>query len=104
MKLSLLAVAISTTFLAGCSPADTPATVGNTPASYTVGGKVSGFGSSFGRLSLQLNGSEVVDISADTSYNFTTTLQETDGYDVQIIARPAGYSCEFSTANKRCDG
>jgi hypothetical protein len=60
------------------------------PATYTVGGSVSGL---TGTLVLQDNGGDALTVSANGSFTFATPLPQGAVYDVTIGTEPAGQTC-----------
>ncbi|MBI5852687.1 MAG: hypothetical protein HZB39_16870 [Planctomycetes bacterium] len=58
-------------------------------ATFLVGGSVSGLTS--GTLTLQINGGETVDLSADGAFNFPTRLAQGVAYAITVASAPAGF-------------
>ncbi len=57
---------------------------------YTVGGTVSGLS---GTLTLQLNGGEELDITANGSFAFATRLGSGEDYSVTVATQPSNQTC-----------
>jgi N-acetylneuraminic acid mutarotase len=68
-----------------------PHTYPNPPATYTVGGTVSGLSGS--GLVLQDDSADNLAISADGSFTFATALPSGDAYSVSILTQPSGQYC-----------
>lgn len=68
---------------------------------YTVGGTVSGL---TGTLTLQNNGGDDLDVSADGSFAFATALSDGSAYAVTILAQPAGQTCEVTNGSGTISG
>jgi hypothetical protein len=60
------------------------------PATYTVGGTVSGL---TGTVSLLNNGGDGLSVTADGGFTFATALADSAGYAVTIDTQPAGQTC-----------
>jgi hypothetical protein len=65
------------------------------PASYAVGGSVSGLLNA--GLALQINGGETLSISADGSFRFPTPLVDRSRYDVRVSTQPGGHPAQACT-------
>ncbi|MEC4685650.1 MAG: Ig-like domain-containing protein [Nitrospirota bacterium] len=63
---------------------------GSAVFTYTVGGTVSGLS---GALTLQLNGGEELDITADGSFAFATRLSSGVSYSVTVAIQPSSQTC-----------
>jgi len=68
---------------------------------HTVGGTVSGL---TGTLTLQNNGGDDLDVSADGSFTFATALSDGSAYAVTILAQPAGQTCEVTNGSGTISG
>ncbi len=64
---------------------------GGAPATYTVGGSVSGLGNT--GLVLQNNAGNDLSISADGAFSFSTTLASNIAYAVTVQTQPVGQTC-----------
>ena len=64
------------------------------PATYTVGGTVSGL---TGTVALLNNGGDGLSVSADGGFTFATALADGAGYAVTIQTQPAGQTCEVAS-------
>ena len=58
------------------------------PATYTLGGTVSGLKGS--GLVLQNNGGDSLTISTNSTFTFATTLANGAGYSVAVLTQPTG--------------
>ncbi|HEB76618.1 MAG TPA: hypothetical protein ENJ04_09725, partial [Nitrospirae bacterium] len=65
-------------------------TGGSAVLTYTVGGKVIGL---VGTVSLQLNGDELLDVTADGSFAFATRLGNGASYTVTVATQPSNQTC-----------
>lgn len=74
---------------------------GTTPATYTVGGMVTGLN---GTLVLQNNGGDDLTLVASGSFNFATALTNGTGYAVSVLAQPAGQTCSVSHGSGTVNG
>ncbi|GEM_PF-3823667 len=63
---------------------------GSAVLTYTVGGKVIGL---VGTVSLQLNGDELLDVTADGSFAFATRLGNGASYTVTVATQPSNQTC-----------
>ncbi len=63
------------------------------PATYTVGGDVSGL---TGTVLLRNNGGDDLSVSADGSFTFTTALADGATYEVAVGTQPSGQTCTVS--------
>ncbi|NOY39161.1 MAG: Ig-like domain-containing protein, partial [Nitrospirae bacterium] len=63
---------------------------GSAVFTYTVGGTVSGLA---GTLTLQLNGGEELDITADGAFAFATRLSSGVSYSVTVATQPSNQTC-----------
>ena len=63
---------------------------GTPPATYTVGGTVTGL---TGTVVLQDNGGDNLTVSASGSFTFATALAQGAAYDVTVATEPSGQSC-----------
>jgi hypothetical protein len=74
------------------------------PATFTIGGTVSGLVG--GGLALKLNGGAALPISADGSYAFPTALADASVYTVMISAQPTAptQTCTVANANGTLTG
>jgi hypothetical protein len=66
---------------------------GTPPATYTVGGTVSGLA---GTLVLQDNGGDNLTVSASGSFTFATALAQGAAYDVTVATEPSGQTCSVT--------
>jgi N-acetylneuraminic acid mutarotase len=87
--------------VSGGSGTVTSANVAGIPVSctntYSIGGSVSGLGSS--GLILQDNGGDDLTVSASGSFAFATPIAVGGAYAVTILAQPAGQTCSVSNAS-----
>ena len=67
-----------------------------TTNSYQVGGSVSGLS---GTLKLQLNSSETVTITTNSSYQFTTGVTYGSTYSISVLSQPSAQSCTVSPSS-----
>lgn len=93
----LLSAAISACGGGGGGGGESPTTPTPTPTTYTIGGSVSGLEGS--GLTLQNNGADDLDISADGSFTFATAINSGTSYDVRVLTQPSGPIQECSVAN-----
>jgi hypothetical protein len=84
----------------GCDGVYNPELVGSRnsdspipPATYTVGGTVSGL---TGTVALLNNGGDGLSVTADGGFTFATALADGAGYAVTIDTQPTGQSCEVA--------
>ncbi len=77
------------------------AVVGTAPASYTVGGTVSGLN---GILVLQNNGGDDLVISGDGAFSFATPLTDGSSYEVTVLSAPANQNCVVSMGTGTISG
>ena len=59
-------------------------------ATYTVGGAVSGLS---GTVTLQNNGGDDLDVSADGDFIFATALADGSSYAITVLTQPTGQTC-----------
>lgn len=59
---------------------------------FSVGGQLSGLGAG-NSITLQNNGGDDLDLTADGAFAFATELNDGANYDVSISAQPAGQNC-----------
>jgi hypothetical protein len=64
------------------------------PASYTVGGSVSGLS---GSVLLQNNGGDNLTVSANTGFTFASAIVNGSSYKVTVLTQPTGQSCSVSS-------
>ena len=64
------------------------------PATYTVGGTVSGL---TGTVTLLNNGGDGLSVSTDGGFTFGTALADGAGYAVTIDTQPAGQTCDVTS-------
>jgi hypothetical protein len=76
----------------------TDVTVNCTTATHTVGGIVTGLGSSKS-LVLQNNGGDDLTVTADGGFTFTTPLEDGAAYNVTVLTPPPQQSCTVSNAS-----
>lgn len=72
------------------------------PGEYTVGGEVSGM--TGGTLTLQNNGGDDLDITADGPFTFWTPLADGSGYAVTVFKNPAGQTCSVANGSGTISG
>lgn len=111
-SLPALALGVSLMLLAACGgsshsspPASstpvitpTPSTPPVAPATtYTVGGMVSGLGS--GQLTLQNNGADALNITANGAFTFATPVADQAIYSVTVFTQPAGHTCSVTNGS-----
>ncbi|MFL9871882.1 lactonase family protein [Paraburkholderia megapolitana] len=70
----------------------------NAPKTYTVGGTVSGLGTS-ASVTLLDNGSDATTVAANGVFTFPTALQGSASWNVTIGTQPAGETCVVSSAS-----
>ena len=63
---------------------------GGAPASYTVGGTVSGLS---GTVVLTNNGGDDLSLTANGAFIFATQVANGGAYDIQVKTQPAGQTC-----------
>ena len=63
------------------------------PATYTVGGSVSGL---TGSVTLQNNGADNLVRSTDGAFTFATALADGASYSVTVLTQPSGQNCSVS--------
>jgi hypothetical protein len=80
---------------AGGSGAEPSAFAGQGPATFTVGGTVSGLA---GTVVLQDNGDDTLSVSANGSFTFDTALAADSPYAVTVQSSPAGQACTAGNA------
>ena len=71
------------------------------PASYSVGGSVSGLS---GTVVLQDNGGDDLSVSADGSFTFDTPVADGAGYQVTVKTNPSGQACTVSSGSGTVSG
>ena len=102
-----LVIAAACAALGGCgggsssapsSPPSSSATTGGTPASYAVGGSVSGL---LNGETVQLlnNGGDALTVTNDGNFTFATQLAAGSPYHVTVGKQPAGASCSISAGS-----
>ena len=72
----------------------------NLPATYSVGGSVSGLS---GTVVLEDNGGDDLSVSSDGPFTFATPVADGDGYDVTVKTNPSGRICTVSGASGTVD-
>jgi hypothetical protein len=72
------------------------------PATYTVGGTVSGLSS--GTVTLQNSGGNNLILSANGGFTFTTALNNGAAYSVSILTPPAGQTCSITNGSGTIPG
>ena len=70
--------------------------------SFTVGGTVNGLTGT--GLALQLNGAEILSVSADGAFAFTTSLIDGASYAVTVQTLPSGQVCSVTDGNNVISG
>lgn len=68
------------------------------PATFTVGGSVSGLAGATG-LSLQLNGANDLSVTADGTFVFPTQLPDGGSFSVTVGTQPTGKNCSVSAGS-----
>ena len=68
-----------------------------TTVTYTIGGTVANLAGS--GLQLQLNGGEILDVSANGAFTFPTALADATGYTVTVLTQPVGRAQECTVTN-----
>lgn len=63
---------------------------------YTVGGQLTGLDS--GSVSVRLNNAETLVLSSDQTFTFTTALETSDAYSVEIDSNTSGQTCSIDAA------
>jgi hypothetical protein len=64
--------------------------VDNPPATYSVGGTVSGLS---GTVTLQNNGADALEVAANGSFTFATVVNDGSSYAVTVSTQPAAQTC-----------
>jgi 6-phosphogluconolactonase (cycloisomerase 2 family) len=83
-------IALFTIAVAGCGGNDS-----STPASYTVGGAVSGLASGQ-NVVLANNGTDSLSVSGNGAFGFKTPVAQNGAYAVTVATPPAGQKCTVS--------
>lgn len=65
------------------------------PQPYTIGGTVSGLA---GQVTLSLNDSETLSITANGTYSFLTSLAQGAAYEVELLSSAIGQTCSLTGA------
>lgn len=103
MRLSLfrhmtVSVALGLSF-AGCGGGGGGGSVSNpTPQSYTIGGAVSGLEAGES-VTLANNGADTTTVSGDTSFTFTTKVNQSGSYAVTVTTQPNGQTCTVASGS-----
>ena len=81
----------------GSGDSGNPGGPGPSPATYTVGGSVSGLAGS--ALILQNNGGNNLSVSANGAFSFTSPVATGSNYAVTVLTQPAGQTCTVSSGS-----
>lgn len=91
--LALSGLVLSSVMMAACSGDDSV----SPPASYTVGGSVTGLQG--GSLRLQNNGADELSLATDGAFRFSEPLPAGSSFSISIVSQPSGMICQVANGS-----